>query len=63
MYPSWGTTPACFLASVPCYAPRIMPGLLADLDAFLQEHRRSGELDGGVEGERVGMACSRGAGL
>jgi hypothetical protein len=30
-----------------------MPELLAALDAFLQEHRRCGELDGGVEGERV----------
>jgi hypothetical protein len=25
-----------------------MPELLAALDAFLQEHRRCGELDGGV---------------
>ncbi len=34
-----------------------MPMLLAALDAFLQEHRRCGELDGGVEGERVWMTC------
>jgi hypothetical protein len=26
-----------------------MPELLAALDAFLQEHRRCGELDGGAE--------------
>ena len=38
-----------------------MPGLLAALDAFLQEHRRCGELDGGIEGERVWMACDCGA--
>jgi hypothetical protein len=40
-----------------------MPELLAALDAFLQEHRRCGELDGGVDGERVGMACDCGAGI
>ena len=40
-----------------------MPGLLAALDAFLQEHRRCGELDGGIEGERVWMACDCGAGI
>jgi hypothetical protein len=34
-----------------------MPELLAALDAFVQEHRRCGELDGGVDGERVWMAC------
>ena len=39
-----------------------MPELLAALDAFLQEHRRCGELDGGVEGGRVWMACDCGAG-
>jgi len=33
-----------------------MPDLLAALDAFLQEHRRCGELDGGVNGRRVWMA-------
>jgi hypothetical protein len=30
-----------------------MPDLLAALDAFLQEHRRCGELHGGVKGEVV----------
>jgi hypothetical protein len=30
-----------------------MAKLIAALDAFLQEHLRCGELDGGVEGERV----------
>jgi len=38
-----------------------MPALLAALDAFVQEHRRCGELDGGVDGERVWMACDCGA--
>ena len=38
-----------------------MRELLAALDAFLQEHRRCGELDGGVEHERVWMACECGA--
>jgi hypothetical protein len=37
-----------------------MPELLAALDAFLQEHRRCGELDGGVEDERVGWRASVG---
>jgi hypothetical protein len=40
-----------------------MPELLAALDALLQEHRRCGELDGGVDGERVWMACDCGAGI
>ena len=40
-----------------------MPELLAALDAFLQEHRRCGELDGGVEAERVWMTCSSGAAI
>ena len=34
-----------------------MPELLAALDAFVQEHRRCGDLDGGVERGRVWMAC------
>jgi hypothetical protein len=38
-----------------------MPELLAALNAFLQEQRRCGELDGGVEDERVWMACECGA--
>jgi hypothetical protein len=38
-----------------------MPELLAALDAFLQEHRRCDELDGGVDGRRVWMACDCGA--
>jgi Na+/H+ antiporter NhaD/arsenite permease-like protein len=38
-----------------------MPEPLAALDAFLQEHRRRGDLDGGVEDERVWMACAFGA--
>ncbi len=38
-----------------------MPELLAALDGFLQEHRRCGDLDGGVERGRVWMACECGA--
>jgi len=38
-----------------------MPALLAALDAFIQEHRRCGDLDGGLDGERVWMACESGA--
>lgn len=33
------------------------------LDAFVQEHRRCGDLDGGVDDERVWMACDCGAGI
>jgi hypothetical protein len=40
-----------------------MPELLAALDAFLQEHRRCGELEAGVEAERVWMTCDCGAGI
>jgi hypothetical protein len=35
--------------------------LLRDLYAFYTEHHRCGELDGGVEGERVWMARTCGA--
>jgi len=38
-----------------------MPELLAALDAFLQEHHRCGDLAGGVDEERVWMACDCGA--
>ncbi len=38
-----------------------MPELLCAIDAFLQEHRRCGELAGGVDGEIVWMACDCGA--
>jgi len=31
--------------------------LLLAIDAFYLEHRRCGELDADVEGERVWMAC------
>ena len=34
---------------------------IADLDAFLQEHRRCGDLDSAVEGDRVWMTCTCGA--
>jgi hypothetical protein len=40
-----------------------MPELLAALDAFMQEHRRCGDLDGGVDGERVWMVCDCGGGI
>ena len=39
-----------------------MPELFAARDAFMQEHRHGGELDGGVDGERVWLACDCGAG-
>jgi hypothetical protein len=35
--------------------------LLAALYAFLQEHRRCGELASGLEGDHVWMRCSCGA--
>jgi hypothetical protein len=35
--------------------------LLADLDAFLQEHRPCGVLDSAVDGDRVWMTCTCGA--
>ena len=38
-----------------------MPELFAALDAFLQEHRRCGELDDGVERDVVWMARECGA--
>ena len=38
-----------------------MPKLLAALDAFMQEHRRCGEPDAGVDGDLVWMACECGA--
>jgi hypothetical protein len=40
-----------------------METLLDDLDAFLQEHRRCGELDTGVEPTAVWITCSCGAAL
>ena len=38
-----------------------MPEALAALNAFLQERRRCGELDGGVERELAWMRCECGA--
>jgi hypothetical protein len=35
--------------------------LLHALEVSYQEHRRCGELDGGVEGDRVWMTCDCGA--
>jgi len=37
--------------------------LLTELDAFYTEHRRCGDLDGGVEGDRVWMTCTCGAAI
>jgi hypothetical protein len=37
--------------------------LLADLDAFLQEHRRCGDLDSAVEDDRDWMTCTCGAAI
>jgi hypothetical protein len=42
------------------YAAGAMKTLWVALDAFLQEHRRRGQTDGGVEGERVWMTCDGG---
>jgi hypothetical protein len=40
-----------------------MPELLAALDAFLQEHRRCGELDAALEAGRCGWRATVAAGL
>jgi len=37
-----------------------MPGTVEALVAFVVEHRHCGELDGGVDGEHVWMACGCG---
>ena len=37
--------------------------LLSDLDAFLNDHRDFGELNGGVEGATIWLACECGAGI
>jgi hypothetical protein len=37
--------------------------LLIDLDAFFTEHGRCGDLDAGVEGEVVWIACDCGASM
>jgi hypothetical protein len=37
--------------------------LLTDLDAFYTDHRLCGELDAGVEGEVVWIACDCGASM
>lgn len=42
---------------------RAMPELLAALEAFLQEHRRCGVLNSGVEAGWVWMTCECGADL
>jgi hypothetical protein len=44
-------------------AGSLLPAPLAAFDAFLQEHRRSGELDGGVDGWCAWMACDCGASM
>jgi hypothetical protein len=40
-----------------------MRELLASLDAFIQEHRRCGDLAGGVDDQHVWLACDCGAGI
>jgi hypothetical protein len=40
-----------------------MPEVLSALNAFLQEHRRYGELDSDVEEGRVWMTCDRDAAI
>lgn len=40
-----------------------MPDLLPALDAFVQEHRRCGGLEGGLDGGRVGLTCDCGGGI
>ena len=35
--------------------------LLTELDAFYLDHRRCGDLDAGVEDDRVWLTCSCGA--
>jgi hypothetical protein len=35
--------------------------VILTLDAFVQEHRRCSELDGGVDGDVVWMSCDCGA--
>jgi hypothetical protein len=37
--------------------------LLTDLDAFRNEHRCCGELDGGVDNATIWLACECGAGI
>lgn len=37
--------------------------VLAALYAFFQEHLHCGDLDGGVEGERVWMTCTCGGAI
>jgi hypothetical protein len=37
--------------------------LLTDLEAFLQEHRRWGDLDAAVEDDRVWMTCTCGVAI
>ena len=37
--------------------------LLATVDAFLQEHRRCGDLDAGADGDVIWMNCDCGAGI
>jgi hypothetical protein len=44
----------------PC-GSHVVSLLLNALEAFYREHRRCGELDGGVDGDRIWMARARGA--
>jgi hypothetical protein len=38
-----------------------MPEEIAAFAAFMQEHRRCGAIDGGVDGQHAWLTCDRGA--
>jgi hypothetical protein len=59
-----GSLCSAMRANAAPYSPRrrtLAPvALLSDLDAFYTEHRCCGGLDGGVDGDRVWLACTCG---
>jgi hypothetical protein len=40
-----------------------MPELLVAFDVFIQEHRRCGDIDGGVDDQHAWLACDCGASI
>jgi hypothetical protein len=40
-----------------------MPELLVAFHAFIQEHRRCGDIDGGVDDQHAWLACDCGASI
>jgi hypothetical protein len=40
-----------------------MPDVIAAFDAFVQEHRRCGDIDGGVDDQHAWLACECGASI